>query len=469
MTQPPQHRTLGELRAAGFARRTLREELRANLLRKLAAGEELFPGIVGYADSVVPAVENALLCGHDLIFLGERGQAKSRMIRALVSLLDEWLPEVAGSEIHDDPFAPVSAYARRLLAERGDATEIAFVHRDERYAEKLATPDVSIADLIGDVDPVKVAAGRSLSDELTIHFGLLPRSHRGIFCINELPDLTEKVQVGLFNVMQERDVQVKGYRVRLPLDVLVVASANPEDYTSRGRIITPLKDRYAAQVRTHYPKTRELEIAVVRQESRLPSAPGAGVFVPAFMEEIVAETTLQARSSPDVNQASGVSVRMSIANQETLVANALRRALRSGEPEAVPRISDLDALVQSTAGKLELEYAGEAKSEGDLVRDLLRRATRVVFESRLPGEGVASVVEAFNQGWVVEVSAAMASADYLDGLDQIRGLREAAAQLAGGDTPARLASGIEFILEGLHLSNQLNKTSRDGGARYARG
>jgi magnesium chelatase subunit I len=390
------------------------------------------------------------------------------MIRSLLGLLDEWLPEVAGSEIHDDPFAPVSAHARRIVAERGDATEIAWVARDDRYVEKLATPDVSIADLIGDVDPVKVAAGRALSDELTIHFGLLPRTNRGIFCINELPDLTEKVQVGLFNVMQERDVQVKGYRVRLPLDVLVVASANPEDYTSRGRIITPLKDRYAAQVRTHYPKTRALELAVMRQEARVPEARDIPVQVPGFMEEIVAEATLQARSSPDVNQTSGVSVRMSIANLETLAANALRRALRIGEAEAVPRISDLDALVQSTAGKLELEYAGEARSEGDLVRDLLRRATRLVFDGRVPGEGVASVVEAFNQGWVVEVSADLASREYLDGLDEIRGLREAAASLAGGESPARLASGIEFILEGLHLANRLNKTSREGGARYAR-
>jgi magnesium chelatase subunit I len=467
--QPPKLRTLGELRAAGYGRRTLREEIRANLLAKLAAREPLFPGILGYDDTVIPAVENALLCGHDLIFLGERGQAKSRMIRALLGLLDEWLPEVAGSEIHDDPFAPVSAHARRVIAERGDATEIAWVPREDRYVEKLATPDVSIADLIGDVDPVKVAAGRALSDELTIHFGLLPRTNRGIFCINELPDLTEKVQVGLFNVMQERDVQVKGYRVRLPLDVLVVASANPEDYTSRGRIITPLKDRYAAQVRTHYPKTRELELAVMRQEARVPQADGIPVWLPDFMDEIVAETTLQARSSPDVNQTSGVSVRMSIANRETLAANALRRALRLGEPEAVPRISDLDALVQSTAGKLELEYAGEAKSEGELVRDLMRRATRLVFDGQVPGEGVASVVEAFNQGWVVEVSADLPSRDYLDGLDEIRGLREAAARLAGGDSPARLASGIEFILEGLHLANRLNKTSREGGARYARG
>src|SRR5262245_15114818 len=310
----PKQRTLGELRSAGRGPRTLREEIRANLLARLRAGEPLFPGILGYDDSVIPAVENALLCGHDLIFLGERGQAKSRMIRALVTLLDEWVPEVAGSEIHDDPFAPVSAFAKRVVAEQGLATEIGWVHRDARYAEKLATPDVSIADLIGDVDPIKVAQGRSLGDELTIHFGLLPRTHRGIFCINELPDLTEKVQVGLFNVMQERDVQIKGYNVRLPLDVLVVASANPEDYTSRGRIITPLKDRYAAQVRTHYPATRALERAIVDQEARLPEAPGVRGFVPPFMAAIVAEVTLQARQSPDVNQSSGVSVRMSIAN-----------------------------------------------------------------------------------------------------------------------------------------------------------
>jgi magnesium chelatase subunit I len=416
---------------------------------------------------VVPAVENALLCGHDLIFLGERGQAKSRMIRALVGLLDEWIPEVAGSEIHDDPFAPVSRLARQVVREKGDATEIAWVHREDRYVEKLATPDVTIADLIGDVDPVKVAEGRSLADELTIHFGLVPRTHRGIFCINELPDLTEKAQVGLFNVMQERDVQVKGYRVRLPLDVLVVASANPEDYTSRGRIITPLKDRYAAQVRTHYPRTREIELAVVHQEAKLPELQGVDVHIPRFMEELLAEATFQARASPDVNQTSGVSVRMSIANFETLVANAVRRALRTGEAEAVPRISDLEALETSMAGKLELEYAGTDRSEVDVVRDLLRRAARVVFDATVPLEGVASVLESFQQGWKVEVCWAMPSEDYLVGLDQIPGLRDAAAQLAGGDSPARLASAIEFILEGLHLSNRLNKTAIEGKALFA--
>src|SRR5262247_3933652 len=340
---PPAIRTLGELRASGYRPRPVREELRANLLRRLREGAPLFAGILGYDDSVIPAVENALLCGHDLIFLGERGQAKTRLARGLVALLDEWVPQVAGSEIHDDPLAPVSARGRELVAEGGDACEVSWVHRDDRYVEKLATPDVSIADLIGDVDPVKVARGRTLADELTIHFGLVPRTHRGIFCINELPDLTEKVQVGLFNVMEERDVQVKGYRVRLPVDVLVVASANPEDYTSRGRIITPLKDRYAAQIRTHYPRTRELELAIVRQEASLPEAPGIRLHVPAFMEDLVAELTFQARTSPDVNQTSGVSVRMSIANYETLAANALRRALALDEREAVPRVTDLEA------------------------------------------------------------------------------------------------------------------------------
>jgi magnesium chelatase subunit I len=315
---------------------------------------------------------------------------------------------------------------------------------------------------------VKVAEGRRLSDELTIHFGLVPRTHRGIFCINELPDLTEKVQVGLFNVMEERDVQVKGYRVRLPIDVLVVASANPEDYTSRGRIITPLKDRYKAQIRTHYPATRELELAVVKQEARPIEVEGVDVYVPDFMGEIVAELTLQARESADVNQASGVSVRMSIANYETLQANAVRRALRLDEDEAVPRITDLPALVGSSSGKLELEYAGVERSEAEVIEGLLRRAVKRVFDDLVPLEGVASVVESFDQGWNVEVSDRMPAAEVLSGLDEIAGLREAAVRLAGGDSPARIASAIEFILEGLHLSNRLNRTEHEGGARYAR-
>jgi magnesium chelatase subunit I len=442
--------------------------MRGNLLARLRSGEKLFPGILGYDESVIPAVENALLCGHDLIFLGERGQAKSRLIRAMVGLLDEWIPAVEGSEIADDPFAPVSAYARKLVAERGDATPLVWIHRDERYTEKLATPDVSIADLIGDVDPVKVARGATLADELTLHFGLLPRTHRGIFCINELPDLPEKVQVGLFNVLEERDFQVKGYRVRLPLDVLVVASANPEDYTSRGRIITPLKDRYSAQIRTHYPPTRELELAIVLQEAELPAADGIAIHVPRFMQEIVAEITLQARKSPDVSQSSGVSVRTSIANYETLVANALRRAVRLGEREAVPRVSDLPALEPSTLGKLELEYGGKERPEAELVTDLWRRAVKRVFDENVPLEGMAGVLESFRQGWKVEVASDIPAREYLEGLDEIPGLRSGAARLAGGEEPPRVASAIEFLLEGLHLSNHLNKTVREGRTLFGR-
>ena len=455
---PPEASTLGELRAAGYRPRRLRAEIHANLVQRLRDGSELFPGIHGYGDTVIPAVENALLCGHDIIFLGERGQAKTRLIRAFNGLLDEWIPVVRGSEIHDDPFDPISAHARALVADHGDDTEIAWIGREERYTEKLATPDVSIGDLVGDVDPIKVAEGRHLSDELTIHFGLLPRSHRGIFCINELPDLTEKVQVGLFNVMEERDIQIKGYRVRLPLDVLVVASANPEDYTSRGRIITPLKDRYAAQIRTHYPPTRELELEVVRQEAELPTADGIALTIPGFMENLVGQLTIEARLSPDVSQTSGVSVRMTIANYQTLAAAALRRALRLGESEAVPRIGDLASLLVSSSGKLELEYAGAEQSETEVVAGLMRRATRVVFEEHLAGEGPASVLDAFEEGWQVEVGTEMAAADYLDGLDQIPGLREAAAALVGSDSPAGIASAIELLLEGLHLQNRLNKT-----------
>ena len=467
MPAAPEPTRLGALRASGWQSRSVREELRDNLLERLRSGKPSFTGLVGYDETVVPAVETALLCGHDLILLGERGQAKTRLMRQLAGLLDEWTPAVAGSEICDDPFRPVSARARAIVAEHGDDTPVVWVHRDDRYVEKLATPDVSISDLIGDVDPVKVAQGRSLSDEETLHFGLVPRTHRGIFCINELPDLSEKVQVGLFNVMEERDVQVKGYRIRLPIDVLVVATANPEDYTSRGRIITPLKDRYEAQVRTHYPPTPELELEVVRQEADLPRAPGIELRIPPFMEELVAELTFQARSSPDVSQASGVSVRMTLANYETLAASALRRALRSGETLAVPRISDLDALVASTLGKLELEYAGGDRSELEVASELLRRACKTVFDRHLDAESLAAVVEPFDQGWKVEVSRSMPAREVLVGLEEMGALREAAARLAVAEAPEALASAVEFVLEGLHLSNRLNKTQREQGARYA--
>ncbi len=466
MATPPSPRTFGELRKSGYKPRRVRDELRGNLQDRIRRGTPLFEGIHGFEDTVVPAVQNALLCGHDMIFLGERGQAKTRMIRSLTSLLDEWIPIVTGSELRDDPFAPASPDARAKLAECGDETGITWLHRDDRYVEKLATPDTSVGDLIGDVDPIKVAQGRSLSDVETMHFGLVPRSNRGLFCINELPDLTEKVQVAMFNVMQERDVQVKGYTIRLPIDVVVIASANPEDYTSRGRIITPLKDRYAAQIRTHYARTRDLELEIVRQEALVPQVEGIAIFLPEFMEKIVGELTFQARHSPDVNQASGVSVRMSIANYETLIANALRRALRLGESDAVPRVSDLDALATSSSGKLELEYAGAERSESEVIAELMQKAVRIVFDELIPLEGMASVIESFNDGWKVETSAEMPAAEYLAGLDEIGGLKDAAARLAGGDSPARIASAIEFILEGLHLSNRLNKSSGEAGARY---
>jgi magnesium chelatase subunit I len=435
----------------------VREELRQNLLERLSREEPLFPGMIGYDETVVPAIEHAILAGHDMIFLGERGQGKSRMIRMLVDLLDEEVPVLAGSEVHDDPFAPISEQGRRLVSELGDAAPIAWIGRDARYGEKLATPDVTIADLLGEIDPIKVAEGRYLADQATIHYGLIPRTNRGIFCVNELPDLPERVQVGLFNVLEERDFQVKGFKVRLPLDVLVVASANPEDYTRRGRIITPLKDRYQAQIRTHYPQTRALEIEVMEQEGRRGAAERMAYFVPDFLKEIVAEITLQARQSPDINQTSGVSVRASIANYQTLIAAAERRALREHEGEAVPRLCDLPALAASMLGKLELEYGGGDASEEEILERLVRRATKVVFDERVLIEDLKPLIRSFEEGWKVEVGPGVSSREYIDGLDNIAGLADAVRKLGAGDGPGRIASAMEFILEGLHLSNRLNK------------
>jgi len=460
-------RTLGELRDSGWKRRPVREEMRENLIARIRAGEPLFPGMIGYAETVVPAVEHALLAGHDMVFLGERGQGKTRMIRALVELLDEWLPVLEGSEVNDDPFEPISRPGRERVAELRERTPIAWLHRDERYGEKLATPDVTIADLLGEIDPIRVAEGRYLADEAVIHYGLIPRTNRGIFCINELPDLAEKVQVGLFNVMEERDFQIKGFKVRLPLDVLVVASANPEDYTRRGRIITPLKDRYQAQIRTHYPETRALEIEVMEQERHEhPSA--LPVRIPDWLREVVAEITLQARESPDVSQVSGVSVRASIANYETLIAAAERRALRLGEAEAVPRVSDLASLLASTGGKLEAEYgASKDTSDQTLFDKLLGAALKTVFDERFELEALEPVIRAFEEGWKVEVGALMPAAEYAPGLDQIPGLRDAVETLGPSSSPGQVAAAIEFVLEGLHLSDRLNKDVMGGRARYA--
>src|SRR6516165_10802405 len=385
--------TVGQLRASGWESIPVKEEVRRNAARRIAAGEPVVAGLLGYDDTVLPQLENALLAGHDVIFLGERGQAKTRIIRSLTGLLDEWIPCIGGSEILDDPYRPVSRHARDLVAERGEDTPIEWVHRDYRFGEKLATPDTSIADLIGEVDPIKVAEGRYLSDELTLHYGLVPRTNRGIFAINELPDLAERIQVGLLNVLEERDVQIRGYKIRLPLDVLLVASANPDDYTNRGRIITPLKDRFGAQIRTHYPLEVDIEVDIMRQEARPGSVGDVHVTMPDYMEDIVATFSHLARQSSHVNQRSGVSVRLSVSNSEVLAANAVRRALRSGERTVVPRVSDLDALAASTSGKIEIETLEEGR-EGQIVDNMLRSAVLTVYKERVPAEKTREIVSA---------------------------------------------------------------------------
>ncbi len=457
--------TLGELRESGWESRPVKDELRENAIARIAAGEALVDGVLGYEDTVLPQLENALLAGHDVIFLGERGQAKTRMIRSLTNLLDEWMPIVAGSEINDDPYAPVSHHARLLVAERGAETPIEWVHRDRRFGEKLATPDTSIADLIGEVDPIKVAEGRYLSDELTIHYGLVPRTNRGIFAINELPDLAERIQVGLLNILEERDVQIRGYKIQLPIDVMLLASANPEDYTNRGRIITPLKDRFGSQIRTHYPLDVDIEMDVIDQEARVLTAGDLVVTVPDFMTEIVAEVSQQARRSPHVNQRSGVSVRLSVANYETLVANAMRRALRNGEHEVVPRISDLDALVSSSAGKIEIETVDDGR-EGQVLDRIMKTSILEVFRATVPAEKLGPLVTAFEDGRIVHTGADVPSAEYADLLGSMQGLREALSDLGVGETPAGVASAVEFVLEGLHLSKRLNKDSIGGKTTY---
>jgi magnesium chelatase subunit I len=457
--------TLGELRESGWVSRPVGDELRENAAARIAAGEPVVEGVLGYEDTVLPQLENALLAGHDVIFLGERGQAKTRMIRSLTNLLDEWMPIVAGSEINDDPYAPVSHHARLLVAERGDETPIEWVHRDRRFGEKLATPDTSIADLIGEVDPIKVAEGRYLSDELTIHYGLVPRTNRGIFAINELPDLAERIQVGLLNILEERDVQIRGYKIQLPIDVVLVASANPEDYTNRGRIITPLKDRFGSQIRTHYPLDVDIEMDVIDQEARPLAAGSLAVNVPDFMTEIVAEISQQARRSPHVNQRSGVSVRLSVANYETLVANATRRALHAHEREVVPRISDLDALVASSSGKIEIETVDDGR-EGQVLERIVKTSVLEVFRATVPAERLGPLVTAFEDGRVVHTGADVPAADYTDLVGSVPGVRDVLAELGVGESPAQVASAVEFVLEGLHLSKRLNKDSIGGKTTY---
>jgi magnesium chelatase subunit I len=457
--------TLGQLRESGWQSRPVKDEIRRNAIARVAAGQPVVSGLVGYDDTVLPQLENALLAGHDVILLGERGQAKTRIIRSLVELLDDETPVIAGSEVNDDPFAPISRHGRDLVAERGDETPIEWIGRDRRFGEKLATPDTSIADLIGEVDPIKVAEGRYLADEMTIHYGLVPRTNRGVFAINELPDLAERIQVGLLNVLEERDVQIRGYKIRLPLDVLLVASANPEDYTNRGRIITPLKDRFGSQIRTHYPLDTPTELGIVAQEARPLDAEGLRVEVPSYMSEIVAEISQLARRSSHINQRSGVSVRLSIANHEVLVANAMRRALRAGEREVVPRVCDLDALAASTAGKVEIESLDDGREE-QVVDRIVKGAVLEVFKARCRPERFKDVLASFDAGLIVHTGEDVPAQQYVEQLGKVDGLREFLSDLGVGETPAGIASATEFVLEGLHLSKRLNKDASGGRATY---
>src|SRR3989454_5390116 len=460
----PNPRTVRELRQSGYRSKSVKQELRDNLIARLGKGDSFLPGIVGYDDTVVPQIENAILAGQDIIFLGERGQAKTRIARLLVGLLDEEIPVLAGCEINDDPLAPICAGCRQRLAEQGDKAAIEWVPRDRRYGEKLATPDITIADLIGEVDPIKVAEGRYLGDELTIHYGLLPRTHRGIFSLNELPDLAERIQVGLLNIMEERDVQIRGYKVRLPLDLYVVASANPEDYTNRGRIITPLKDRFGSQIRTHYPRRLEDEIAIMDAERTRFAEDGLHAITPGYMKQVLAELTHLARRSPEISQRSGVSVRVTICNWENLLSSALRRAIRLGEREVAPRVSDLPAIAASTTGKIELETLGD-QSEDKVLGKLVQRAVLNVFNKNFAAGELDEVVAAFQGGLVITVSDTMPSSEYVRQIGQLPPLQAAVARL-GATEPASTAAALEFVLEGLHLSRKLNKDVQAGRHRY---
>ncbi len=469
-------RTLGELRASGYPFESVKDEMRRNLIVRVREGKPLFPDILGYEETVVPQIQNAILSKHDILFLGLRGQAKTRMLRQLVHLLDDAMPVVAGSEVHDHPYAPLSKPARDLVASQGDGTPLDWVGREDRYQEKLATPDVTIADLIGEIDMIKHAEGRYLSSELTMHFGLIPRSNRGIFCINELPDLSPKIQVGLFNVLEERDVQIRGYPIRLNLDLCMVFSANPEDYTNRGRIVTPLKDRIGSTVRTHYPLTRELGIAISDQNAWL-DRKAAPVAIPSYIKEIVEEVSRLARTSSHVNQQSGVSVRMSIANLENVVSNAERRALINGERYIVPRISDLAHVASSSRGKLELTMAEDDGQEDKLIGRIVAEAVKNVFGSYLDVREFRATVEHFESGKGVEIGDTLAVRDVLSRIEKVPGLRKRADELAsatltnGDEAEAReaaTAGAAEFILEGLHVHNKLNKSVKAGATSYKR-
>ncbi|WBB77273.1 magnesium chelatase [Micromonospora sp. WMMD882] len=488
--------TLGELRAAGHHYRTVKQELRDNLLAGLRTGRPRFPGIVGYDQTVLPEVERALLAGHDMVLLGERGQGKTRLIRALAGLLDEWTPVLPGSVLNEHPMRPLTPASRAAVAEAGDDLRVGWLHRSMRYGEKLATPDTSVGDLIGDVDPIRIAEGRTLGDPETIHFGLVPRTNRGIFAVNELPDLAERIQVALLNVLEERDIQVRGYQLRLPLDLLLVASANPEDYTNRGRIITPLKDRFGAEIRTHYPRDLDLELALIRQEADLVAE------VPEHVLEVLARFARLVRASPEVDQRSGVSARFAVAAAETVAAAALRRTslLAAARTDAgteagtdagteagtdvrtdvgteagaraagaaVARVGDAASVVSTLRGKVEFE-SGQEGQESEILGHLLRLATAEAFRARLGGLDLSGFTTLVAEGGTVETGELVSSADLLGQVGTVPGLAKALDRLGMGDAPTadEAAAGVEFVLEGLHLGRRLGKdVTEDGRARY---
>ncbi len=460
--------TVGELRASGHAYETIKEEIRRNLLAAMRSGERRFAGIIGFDQTVLPQLERALLAGHDTMLLGERGQGKTRLIRTLPTLLDEWTPAVDGCEINDHPYQPVCARCRRLAAEQGDALPVTWRHRSERYGEKLATPDTSVGDLIGDVDPVKVAEGRTLGDAETIHFGLVPRTNRGIFCLNELPDLAERIQVSLLNVLEERDIAVRGYALRLPLDLILVASANPEDYTSRGRIITPLKDRFGAEIRTHYPQSLSDELALIRQEAQIAadgSDPGAAL--PGHLVEVIARFTRLVRASPAVDARSGVSARFAIAAAESAAAAAVRRSALTGEQTPVVRICDLPPVITSLRGKVEFEVSEEGR-EQEVLEHMLRRATADTFRARLGSVDLSGLLALFEGGGTVETGELVPASDLLSRVGEVTGLARIMQRLGmeGSESLGHAAAAVEFALEGLYLMRRLSKDEVDGGAVY---
>ena len=466
---PPARTTAGELRANGAEYETVKHEIRRNLLQRLRDGDERFPGIVGFDETVLPQLERALLAGHDLVLLGERGQGKTRLIRTLVGLLDEWTPVVEGCEINDHPLAPSCNSCKTRAAELGDDLPVTWRHRSERYGEKLATPDTSVGDLIGDVDPIKVAEGRTLGDPETVHYGLVPRTNRGIFSVNELPDLAERIQVALLNVLEERDVQVRGYQLRLPLDLLLVASANPEDYTNRGRIITPLKDRFGAEIRTHYPLRLDDEVAMVRQEAEL-SWPTANAIVPDHLFEVIARFTRHVREAPAVDARSGVSARFAIAAAETVAGSAVRRAAITGEDTPVARVMDLPSVVPASRGKVEFDHLEEGR-ELEILAHLLKRSVAETYRARLGGADVSGLLARFEDGSTVETGELVSAAELLKRVGRVHGLAQLMTRLGipeGAESPGLAAATVEFALEGLHLSKKLDKDEVPGRAVYGR-